>query len=100
MSAKGQRRTLRRLFDHLVGAIKQRLRHGKSERYYRFNLGPRNGHARFGSLADICSATVHVRFTPKSRHVLLQLRMSALGQKRTSARALLGGCSFTALYRR
>lgn len=60
MSAKGQRRTLRRLFDHLVGAIKQRLRHGKSERYYRFNLGPRNGHAR----------------------------------------ALLGGCSFTALYRR
>jgi hypothetical protein len=24
---------------------------------------------RFGSLADICTATAHVRFTPKSRHL-------------------------------
>jgi hypothetical protein len=55
---------------------------------------------RFGSLADICSAKEHVRFTPNSdresgfrktvmsavplkRTCAMQLVMSALGQKRT-----------------
>jgi hypothetical protein len=30
---------------------------------------PEGGHVRFGSLADICSAKAHVRFTPESGHV-------------------------------
>jgi hypothetical protein len=55
---------------------------------------------RFGSKADICGATNHVRFTPNSDResgfpqtvksalppkadMALQLAMSALGQKRT-----------------
>jgi hypothetical protein len=31
--------------------------------------GARSADVRFGSLADICSASTHVRFTPESRHV-------------------------------
>jgi hypothetical protein len=40
---------------------------------------------RFGSLADICNAKAHVRFTPNSDREsgLQQKVMSALGQKRT-----------------
>jgi hypothetical protein len=32
---------------------------------------------RFGSLADICSAKGHVRFTPESGYVRVQLRLRA-----------------------
>jgi hypothetical protein len=34
----------------------------------------------------MCSAKRHARFTPRKRTYALQLEMSALGQKRTSAR--------------
>jgi hypothetical protein len=37
-------------------------------------------YVRFGSKADMCTAIGHVRFTPKSGHVRVQLGMSALGQ--------------------
>jgi hypothetical protein len=44
---------------------------------------PRSPHVRFGSLADICAATIDVRFTPdsgrKSGHALMV--MSALPSK-------------------
>jgi len=33
------------------------------------DLGETAANVRFGSLADICSAKRHVRFTPKSGHV-------------------------------
>src|SRR5262249_30077680 len=32
MSAMGQKRTSRRLFDHLIGTVLHRLRHGNAER--------------------------------------------------------------------
>jgi len=35
-------------------------------------------HVRFGSLADICSAKSHVRFTPESRTLRGSVKMSAL----------------------
>jgi len=34
-------------------------------------------HVRFGSLADICSAKSHVRFTPESRTLRGSVKMSA-----------------------
>ena len=44
---------------------------------------------RFGSKADICSATRHVRFTPKSGHKALP--ESGVGDL---GRASLGPCGF------
>jgi len=42
---------------------------------------------RFGSKADMCGAKRHVRFTPES-DIDCVFGMSAMGQKRTSARLL------------
>jgi len=54
----------------------------------------RAGHVRFGSEADICAATSHVRFTPnsdrKSRHAALV--MSALPPKADMCSATVHVC--------
>jgi hypothetical protein len=39
-----------------------------SRRFGPFGDVPRQRNVRFGSLADICGATEHVRFTPNSDH--------------------------------
>jgi hypothetical protein len=48
-------------------------------------VGFRTTNVRFGSKADICGATSHVRFTPNCdcKSGYLRFVMSALGQKRT-----------------
>ena len=56
------------------------------------NVTRMHRHVRFGSEADICAATSHVRFTPNSDHERRHAAqvMSALGHKRILALARLG----------
>ena len=44
------------------------LAHSRCRLYPQADTRQHERHVRFGSLADICSAKWHVRFTPKSGH--------------------------------
>ena len=56
--------------------------------------GNTNGnHVRFGSLADICSAKGHVRFTPESGHVWRTRSCPLSAKSGHSVDAELGGPS-------
>jgi transposase len=59
---------------HKITAITARIydRRNGVDRHFAWqqSSGP---HVRFGSLADICSAKAHVRFTPESGHLRLRL---------------------------
>jgi hypothetical protein len=63
------------------------------------SLSDQGGDVRFGSLADICSAKGHVRFTPES-DIKCDSTVSFAGERKNAATEYIGGCTTCYVTRR